>query len=177
MRQPARFALLIVLGAVCWCLAWLGKGRYVGNDPRNKEQSNDIARSHFRFSDVVDEALESRLYDSLSLLEQSLRRHANTEWPQFIWQTSPTQGDTREMNSWKIRNPEWNHRVFFLSYRITNPQHYNDAEAYSLVEGLYQSIPEIVYVYRTFPLPVLRADLFRYLVLFAYGGYISTFPS
>ena len=109
MRQPARFALLIVLGAVCWCLAWLGKGRH-----RNKEHNNDNARSHFRLSDVVDEALKSRLYDSLSLLEQSLRRHANTEWPQFIWQTSPTQGDTREMNSWKIRNPEWNHRVFSL---------------------------------------------------------------
>ena len=114
MRQPARFALLIVLGAVCWYIAWLGKGRYVGNGPRNKDQNNDIARSPFRLSDVVDEALESRLYDSLSLLEQSLRRHPNTEWPQLIWQTSPTHGDTREMNSWKIRNPEWNHRVFFL---------------------------------------------------------------
>jgi hypothetical protein len=114
MRQPARFALLVVLGAVCWCLAWLGKGRYVGNGPRYKDQNNDIARSPFRMSDVVDEALESRLYDSLSQLEQSLRRHANTEWPQLIWQTSPTHGDTREMNSWEIRNPEWNHRVFFL---------------------------------------------------------------
>jgi hypothetical protein len=117
MRQPTRFALLIVLGVGFWCMLWMIRGKYVGNDPRDKEQKNDIAhfRSRFRLSDVVDEALESRLYNSLSVLEQSLHRQdAGTEWPQLIWQTSPTQGDTREMNSWKIRNPEWSHRVFFL---------------------------------------------------------------
>jgi len=115
MRQPTRFALLIILVAGCCCVLWLSTGNYAGSDPRNKEQKNDAFRfrSRFRMSDVVDEALESRLYNSLSLVEQSLRRpNAGTEWPKFIWQTSPTQGDTQEMNSWKIRNPEWNHRVF-----------------------------------------------------------------
>jgi|SRR5271170_5991357 len=116
MRQPTRFALLIVLVAGCWCLIWLGRGEYMGNYSRNKEQKNDVLfRSRFRSSAVVDEALESRLYNSLSVLEQSLRRHdTGTEWPKFIWQTSPTQGDTQEMNSWKTRNPQWSHRVFFI---------------------------------------------------------------
>ena len=39
-----------------------------------------------------------------------------------------------------------------------------------MIEEVYGSIPQIVHVYRTFPLGVLRADMFRYLVLFAYGG-------
>lgn len=39
-----------------------------------------------------------------------------------------------------------------------------------MIEEVYGSIPQILHIYKTFPLGVLRADMFRYLVLFAYGG-------
>ena len=70
-----------------------------------------------------------------------------------------TTGDTEEMKTWKVMNPDW-------SYKVSNPfsgllYHYNDAEAHALIEGIYGSIPQNMYIYRTFPLGVLRADLFR----------------
>lgn len=71
----------------------------------------------FRQEGLVDVSLERTLYDSLTQLELTLHPdEAATEWPKLIWQTSPTAGDTEEMNTWKVMNPDW-------SYKVSIPRH------------------------------------------------------
>jgi len=48
-----------------------------------------------------------------------------------------------------------------------------DDAAYQLVKYLYASVPEVIEVYASMPLPVLKADFFRYLILLARGGIYS----
>lgn len=48
-----------------------------------------------------------------------------------------------------------------------------DAVAKHLVRYLYATIPEVLEAYNAMPLPVLKADFFRYLILLARGGIYS----
>lgn len=48
-----------------------------------------------------------------------------------------------------------------------------DAVAKHLIRYLYESIPEVLEAYNAMPLPVLKADFFRYLILLARGGIYS----
>jgi alpha 1,6-mannosyltransferase len=43
----------------------------------------------------------------------------------------------------------------------------------SMVQDLYAAFPEVLQTFNLLPLPVLRADFFRYLVLLAQGGVYS----
>jgi alpha 1,6-mannosyltransferase len=45
-----------------------------------------------------------------------------------------------------------------------------DDVAEILIEHLYGSVPDVMETYRLLPMPVLKADFFRYLILFARGG-------
>lgn len=91
------------------------------------------------------------------------------KFPAFIWQTwkvSPASGDfgenLREAEaSWTEKHPGLVHEVV------------TDEAAPRLVRYLYGSVPEIVEAYDALPVPVLKADFFRYLILFARGGIYS----
>ena len=91
------------------------------------------------------------------------------KFPGIIWQTwkyAPSDGrfdeQLRPMEaSWTEKHPGFVHEV------ITD-----DAAGY-LIEYLYASLPEVVEAYQAMPLPVLKADFFRYLILFARGGIYS----
>lgn len=48
-----------------------------------------------------------------------------------------------------------------------------DKSALHLVSYLYASVPEVVQAYEAMPLPVIKADFFRYLILLARGGIYS----
>jgi alpha 1,6-mannosyltransferase len=90
-------------------------------------------------------------------------------FPGIIWQTwkySPSDGrfdeQLRPMEaSWTEKHPGFVHEV------ITD-----DAAEY-LIEYLYASVPEVVEAYQAMPIPVLKADFFRYLILLARGGIYS----
>lgn len=91
------------------------------------------------------------------------------KFPAIIWQTwkySPSDGrfdeQLRPMEaSWTEKHPGFVHEV------ITD-----DAAGY-LIEYLYASLPEVVEAYQAMPIPVLKADFFRYLILLARGGIYS----
>ena len=89
-----------------------------------------------------------------------------SKFPAYIWQTwkyLPSQGDFGDQfrpaeASWTELHPGFVHEVV------------NDQNALSLIKLLYASVPEVVEAYEALPMPVMKADLFRYLILLARGG-------
>jgi alpha 1,6-mannosyltransferase len=92
-----------------------------------------------------------------------------TKFPAFIWQTwkytpaSPEFGDLfrQAEASWTEKHPGFVHEVI------------TDLVALHLMRYLYASVPEVLEAYEAMPLPILKADFFRYLILLARGGIYS----
>ena len=88
----------------------------------------------------------------------------HAKFPAYIWQTwktTPNKGkfDFREQEaSWTELHPGFVHEVI------------TDDVAVALLRLLYAGVPQVLEAYRALPLPVLKADFFRYLILFARGG-------
>ena len=91
------------------------------------------------------------------------------KFPAYIWQTwkhTPASGDFGDNlrpaeASWSELHPNFVHEVI------------TDAVAVHLIRHLYASVPAVLEAYRALPLPVLKADFFRYLILLARGGIYS----
>ncbi|KAF6811431.1 initiation-specific alpha-1,6-mannosyltransferase [Colletotrichum sojae] len=87
-----------------------------------------------------------------------------TRFPAYIWQTwkwTPAEEEFtfREQEaSWTEQHPGFVHEVI------------TDKVAVNLLRLLYASVPEVLDAYEALPLPVLKADFFRYLILLARGG-------
>jgi hypothetical protein len=118
MKRTTRLALLIILGLLgCWWLLWRDHGMNIIGSARDafrgtpKHPAVVDFLPRFRLEGMVNEALEAKLYDALSKLEESLSHEAVNEWPRFIWQTSPTKEETPDVKSWKIHNSEWAYKV------------------------------------------------------------------
>lgn len=90
-----------------------------------------------------------------------------SKFPAYIWQTwkySPS--DPRftfheQESSWSNQHPGFVHEVI------------TDDDAVNLLRLFYATVPEILEAYLAMPLPVLKADFFRYLILYARGGIYS----
>ena len=90
------------------------------------------------------------------------------KFPAFIWQTWKTTpgGDFPESfrpaeASWSELHPGFVHEVV------------TDADALTLMKYLYASVPDVIKAYEAMPVPVMKADFFRYLILLARGGIYS----
>lgn len=91
------------------------------------------------------------------------------KFPAYIWQTwkyTPASGDFEENfraaeASWTEKHPSFVHEVI------------TDQVAVHLLKHLYASVPEVLEAYDSLPMPVLKADFFRYLILLARGGIYS----
>jgi alpha 1,6-mannosyltransferase len=91
------------------------------------------------------------------------------KFPAYIWQTwkyTPASGHFGENfrpaeASWSELHPGFVHEVI------------TDDVAVHLLRHLYASVPEVLEAYNALPLPVLKADFFRYLILLARGGIYS----
>ena len=91
------------------------------------------------------------------------------KFPAYIWQTwkvGPGSGTFEERlrpmeASWSELHPTFVHEVI------------TDDTAANLIRYLYASVPEVVDAYNLLPVPVLKADFFRYLILLARGGIYS----
>ncbi|KAF2279579.1 initiation-specific alpha-1,6-mannosyltransferase [Westerdykella ornata] len=102
-------------------------------------------------------------------LEYQFPYDVESKFPAYIWQTwkyTPAQGEFgdefREPEaSWTILHPDFVHEVI------------TDNVAVHLIRHLYAAVPEVIEAYNTLPLPVLKADFFRYLILLARGGIYS----
>lgn len=89
----------------------------------------------------------------------------NTPIPKIIWQTYKDDLETTSIqlqkcvNSWKVNNKDYEHR------------YYNDNDAAELI--LKDFGQEWYDLFMNVPLGVIRADIFRYLVIYKYGGIYS----
>ncbi|KAF6263852.1 hypothetical protein COO60DRAFT_1664714 [Scenedesmus sp. NREL 46B-D3] len=83
--------------------------------------------------------------------------------PQVLWQTSKSkqlsERATKLQDSWAALNPSLNTTLM------------DDAEAAAFVASFYG--PAVAALYAAYPLGVMRADFWRYAVLYAYGGVYS----
>ncbi|MCJ1248739.1 membrane-bound alpha-1,6- mannosyltransferase Initiation-specific [Trapelia coarctata] len=106
-------------------------------------------------------------------LQERLKYHfpyeSEGKFPAYIWQTwksTPADGDfgdglRGQEASWTEKHPDFVHEVI------------TDRVAVNLIRYLYASMPEIIEAYKALPVPVLKADFFRYLILLARGGIYS----
>ena len=105
----------------------------------------------------------------LQRLEYQFPYEPEGKFPGYIWQTwrtSPGSGDFDE----KLRTPEasWTEKHPGFVHEVIT-----DALMSNLIDYLYTSVPEVVEAFHALPVPVLKADFFRYLILLARGGIYS----
>lgn len=119
---------------------------------------------------VVSEQKPLRDLENLNLSEKLAYQYpynVESKFPAYIWQTwkwTPAHGqfEFREQEaSWTILHPGFVHEVI------------TDTVAIHLLRVLYAAVPEVLEAYEALPLPVLKADFFRYLILLARGGVYS----
>ncbi|KAJ7668150.1 nucleotide-diphospho-sugar transferase [Mycena rosella] len=102
-------------------------------------------------------------------LEHEFPYRPQSDFPAQIWQTWKYAPESKAFRfafraptvSWTTHHPNFAHTVL------------SDDAALSLTRKLYGSVPAVFDAYAALPLPVLRADFFRYLVLLAQGGIYS----
>jgi alpha 1,6-mannosyltransferase len=102
-------------------------------------------------------------------LEYQFPYDATSKFPAYIWQTwkyTPSSGQFDEAfrepeASWTLKHPTFVHEVI------------TDSVALHLLRHLYASLPEVIEAYQALPIPVMKADFFRYLILLARGGIYS----
>lgn len=106
-------------------------------------------------------------------LRERLRYHfpydIEAKFPAYVWQTWKVGPDSSKFEerlrpfeaSWSNLHPAFVHEVI------------TDDAALHLISYLYASVPDVVQAYEAMPLPVIRADFFRYLILLARGGIYS----
>ncbi|KAI1486503.1 nucleotide-diphospho-sugar transferase [Biscogniauxia mediterranea] len=104
------------------------------------------------------------LYDKLAY---QYPYDVETKFPAYVWQTW----------KWTPANSEFNFRQQEASWTNLHPgfvhEVITDQVAFHLLRLLYASVPEVLEAYNALPEPVLKADFFRYLILFARGGIYS----
>lgn len=91
------------------------------------------------------------------------------KFPGYVWQTwkdTPASGNFAEdlrpkEASWTEKHPGFVHEVV------------TDRAAVPMMRHLYSSVPAVLEAYESLPLPILKADFFRYLILLARGGIYS----
>lgn len=100
-------------------------------------------------------------------LEYQYPYDVESKFPAYIWQTwkyTPAEGKfifREEEASWTQHHEGFIHEVI------------TDDVAENLIKLFYASVPEVLEAYDAMPLPVLKADFFRYLILLARGGVYS----
>lgn len=91
-----------------------------------------------------------------------------SDFPPKIWQTwkvDPLHFEERDINtarSWPDKNPDWRYEV------LTDGNDMGYVEYHYGAEGFNR--PDIVAFYRDVKAPIIKADLLRYLIMYADGG-------
>lgn len=103
-------------------------------------------------------------YDKLSY---AYPYNVESKFPAYIWQTwkytpASVLFTFREQEAtWTEQHPGFVHEVV------------TDDVAVSILRLFYAAVPEVLEAYHALPRPVLKADFFRYLILYARGGIYS----
>jgi alpha 1,6-mannosyltransferase len=145
-----------------------------------KDDAKNAAKTGSAFNTPAADAVPKKPKTQISLdalrqkplreqLEYQFPYDVDAKTPAYVWQTwkyTPGQGEFDELfreaeASWTIHHPSFVHEVI------------TDNVAVHLIRHLYASVPQVLEAYNALPLPVLKADFFRYLILLARGGIYS----
>lgn len=138
-----------------------------GSDSRGRSYPPSMSRkdkpqNQQTFENIASKPLRERL-------RYQFPYDLESKFPAYIWQTwkySPSSGEFGEElrpleATWTELHPGFIHEVV------------TDDAAFHLIKYLYAAVPEVTEAYASMPLPVLKADFFRYLILLARGGIYS----
>ncbi|EEP78844.1 conserved hypothetical protein [Uncinocarpus reesii 1704] len=128
-------------------------------EPSGLDKSRERQLFQIPLEDLAQKPLRERLRYQFPYDLQS-------KFPAYIWQTwkyAPSSGHFGEElrpfeASWTEAHPGFVHQVV------------TDAGMIYVIKYLYAAFPEIIEAFESMPLPVLKADFFRYLILLARGG-------
>lgn len=161
----------------------LAKTRYDTEEALKELQSSTVKKSDEHEKKIEILEMERRLLEKQL---QQLRRlpadspirdqlafqfpyDVTSKFPAYVWQTwkhdlehpsfDPRMRET--IISWREKNPGFVHEVL------------SDQTAGTLVRHLFMNIPKVVEAFESMPENILKADFFRYLILFARGGTYS----
>jgi mannan polymerase II complex HOC1 subunit len=98
---------------------------------------------------------------AISTPESPKPTSTSVEFPKKVWQTGPkpiTQDTRDKMETWFEHNPSYRHEVL------------SDDGGDQYVMEKYAHRPDILELYLNLKVPILKADLLRYLILLADGG-------
>ncbi|KAK9469088.1 hypothetical protein V1512DRAFT_203037 [Lipomyces arxii] len=161
-----RQQVAVVTGLLCIVL-WLLAIKSRQNNTQSEKEAPLILSPIPTFRHVTvyrrapDVIYENFLDSVLITLKQSYSGTYNAEvWPNKIFQTAKyvDKQYAEAVQSWTLYNSEFEHILM------------DDKSAKTFVEEAFQSTPQLVQIYNTFPNPVIKADLLRYLLLYLYGG-------
>ncbi|KAH3673304.1 hypothetical protein WICMUC_003764 [Wickerhamomyces mucosus] len=144
-----------------------------GVSKQNSQYSSNLPTSDSKKSSIeIFNTPVVRLTDESSLREQLHYQFAyrpNEPLPKYIWQTWKVHELEDEFpEKFKAFTKEWKELSEGYVYQLIP-----DSSVLPLLEKLYASTPRVIQAYKLLPKPILKADFFRYLLLFAMGGIYS----
>ena len=146
-------------------------------DNNNNNNNNNILNfKTFQFDPSNIQNLHNSNY--LIDLREQLSLHfpydPNKQIPRYIWQTWKYGADSPKLSSaYKDYQNKWNSQHNWHHSLI------KDEEMVPFLNNFYGDIPLVVEAFKAMPNIILKADFFRYLVLYARGGIytdMDTFP-
>lgn len=138
-------------------------------DLQRQLQENPLYRTQgFNFRPRIRSQFAATLQLRVDLLKL-VPYDRSLEFPKQIWQTWKVGRDDDAFpglfhsmsETWLSRNPDF--RYLLLS----------DAECLQMVMDVFKLVPQVVEAYTKMPRSILKADFFRYLILYAMGGVYS----
>ncbi|SMN22494.1 similar to Saccharomyces cerevisiae YGL038C OCH1 Mannosyltransferase of the cis-Golgi apparatus [Maudiozyma saulgeensis] len=130
--------------------------------------------SHLQGVNLKKYSLNSNNHNLLTLRDQlsyTFPYNNDSPIPKIIWQTWKTgPSDSAFPSNFRNTQKKWNQRAQDQGYQYSLV---TDDAALSLLENLYAECPLILHAYNLLPTVILKADFFRYLILFARGGIYS----
>ncbi|GMM57833.1 initiation-specific alpha-1,6-mannosyltransferase [Maudiozyma humilis] len=97
--------------------------------------------------------------------------NAESMIPRSVWQTWKTSpSDPQFPANYKHCHKKWTSACKDAGYSYNM---LTDSDAMALLESVYAETPLVIKAYKLLPTAILRADFFRYLILFARGGIYS----
>lgn len=132
------------------------------------EKSVDIKKYGFNFQ--LNK--KARLEDESTLRQQlsyQFPYEPKKPFPKNIWQTwkvAPEDASFPKqyksfLEEWSEKNPTYKKHVL------------SDEKCHELINQLYSTVPDVAEAYNSMPKSILKADFFRYLILYARGGVYS----
>lgn len=125
-----------------------------GNVTQGFNFQPDIPDSHKKLSKIESQLNESFPYNASAPITRAIWQ----TWKVGLQNESFPQNQKPHIQTWIDKNPEYSYRLF------------PDAEMIDFIKQEFALVPSVLQAFQLMPKPVLKADFFRYLVVFAKGG-------